>query len=55
MVDIHLNKKLSKLSETGDLRRHHAHYDGIVMECADVNLSMGICTPLACVISQNRL
>ena len=28
--DLHLNKQLSK--QAGDLRRHHSHYDTIVME-----------------------
>ena len=29
--DLHLNKRLSKQSEAGDLRRHRAHYDVIAM------------------------
>ena len=30
--DLHLNKRLSKRDrEAGDLRRHHIHYDVIVM------------------------
>ena len=34
--DLHLNKGLSKQScEAGDLRRHHAHYDVIVMAWRD--------------------
>ena len=29
--DLHLNKRLSKNRDAGDLRRHRAHYDVIVM------------------------
>ena len=29
--DFCLNKRLSKSHEAGDLRRHHAHYDAILM------------------------
>ena len=32
--DLRLDKRLSKNREAGDLRRHHAHYDVIVMETA---------------------
>ena len=30
--DMHQNKRLSNNREAGDLRRHHTHYDVIVME-----------------------
>ena len=30
--DLRLNKRLSKQKEAGDLRRHRAHYDVILME-----------------------
>ena len=33
--DLCMNKRLSKSREAGDLRRHHAHYDVIVMTMHD--------------------
>ena len=30
--DLHLIKQLSKQSQAGDLRRHRAHYDVMVLE-----------------------
>ena len=30
-LDLHLNKRLSKNRDAGDLRRHRAHYDVIIM------------------------
>ena len=33
--DLRLNKRLSKQSQAGDLRRHHAHYDVTAMHSAD--------------------
>ena len=33
VFDLRLNKRLSKHGEAGDLSRHRAHYDVIVMNC----------------------
>ena len=37
--DLRPNKRLSKQRETGDSRRHHAHYDVIVM---DTNIEVSV-------------
>ena len=36
--DLRLNKRLSKNCEAGDLRRHRAHYDVIVMDSWEYSL-----------------
>ena len=45
--DLRLNKRLSKQSWAGDLRRHRAHYDVIVMYNGKCVREMGSCTEMA--------
>ena len=46
--DLRVNKRLSNQSEAGDLRRHRAHYDVIVM-CAEVFID--VCVNMLCTLS----
>ena len=40
--DLRLNKRFSKQRETGDLRRHHVHYDVTVMRYTQIDIKMPI-------------